>query len=280
MFRYLAIAFVLIAAGCAQAAEKRLDRTFTVAPGGTLTVDADGASVHVSGSDGNQVVVHMLVRSSESDLANTQLEAVQNDTGVSVTLRRSKRSWLFAWGNWNNEESIEVTVPRRYAVNVRTSGGGLELRDTVGAANLRTSGGSVSVKNVTGNVEARTSGGSIQAETIKGDVDADTSGGDVRLLHVDGKIRGNTSGGSVRCSLVGANRGISAKTSGGSIELTVPKGTTGNVDASTSGGNVKSELPVTSTEWEDTRIVGSINGGGEPIYARTSGGSVSLRAEN
>ena len=59
MPRYLAIALILIAAGTAQAAEL-LDRTFTVAPGGTLTVDADGASVHVSGSDGNQVVVHML----------------------------------------------------------------------------------------------------------------------------------------------------------------------------------------------------------------------------
>ena len=60
----------------------------------------------------------------------------------------------------------------------------------------------------------------------------------------------------------------------------LPKGTTGNIDASTSGGIVKSELPVTSTRFGDTRLVGSINGGGQPIYARTSGGSVSLSAEN
>jgi DUF4097 and DUF4098 domain-containing protein YvlB len=279
MSRYLAIALVLIAAGSAQAAEKRLDRTFTVAPGGTLTVDADGASVHVAGSEGNQVVVHMLARGSEDNLANTQLEAVQNDNGVNVTLKKARRGWSW-WGNWNSDEEIEVTVPRRYAINVRTGGGSVELRDTVGNASLRTSGGTVSAKNVTGKVEARTSGGSIHGETIKGDVDANTSGGDVRLLQIDGAIRGNTSGGSVRCSLVGANRGIWASTSGGSIELTVPKGTTGNIDASTSGGSVKSDLPVTSTEFGDSRLVGSINGGGQSIYARTSGGSVSLRAEN
>jgi DUF4097 and DUF4098 domain-containing protein YvlB len=233
----------------------------------------------VSGGDGNQVVVHMLARGSDDNLANTQLEAVQNASGVAVTLKRTKPTWTW-WGNWNSDEEIEVTVPRRYAVNVRSSGGSVELRDTIGTASVRTSGGTVSAKNVTGNVEARTSGGSILGETIKGDVDANTSGGDVRLLQIDGAIRGKTSGGSVRCSLVGANRGISATTSGGSIELILPKGTSGNIDASTSGGSVKSELPVTSTEFGDNRLVGSINGGGQSIYARTSGGSVSLRAEN
>ena len=58
MTRYLAIALVLVAASSSvQAAEKKPDRTFTVAPGGNLTVDADGASVEVSVSDGNQVTI-------------------------------------------------------------------------------------------------------------------------------------------------------------------------------------------------------------------------------
>jgi hypothetical protein len=279
MTRYLAITLILLAGCSAQAAEKRLDRTFTVAPGGVLTVDADGASVHVSGSDGNQVVVHMLARGSEDNLASMQIDAIQKDNGVAVTLKKGRRGWSW-WGNWNSDEEIEVTVPRHYAINVRTGGGSIELRDTVGAASLRTSGGNVSAKNVTGNVEARTSGGSIHGETIKGDVDAGTSGGNVRLLQIDGAIRGKTSGGSVSCSLVGANRGISMTTSGGSIELILPKGTTGNIDAGTSGGNVRTELAVTSTDWGDNKLVGSLNGGGAPIYAHTSGGSISLRAED
>ena len=279
MSRYLAIALVFVVAGSVQAAEKRLDRTFTVAPGGALNVDADGASVHVSGSDTDQVVVHVVARGSDDNLANTQMDAVQKGNGVAVTLKKLKRGW-FWWGNWNSDEEIVVTVPRRYAIEVSTGGGSIELRDTAGTATLRTSGGDVSAKNVTGNVEARTSGGSIHAETIKGDVDANTSGGDVRLLQIDGAIRGKTSGGSVRCSLVGASRGIWVTTSGGDIELSLPKRTTGNVDASTSGGTIKSDLPVTSTQFEETRLVGSINGGGQPIYARTSGGGVSLRAEN
>lgn len=275
--RLSAIALVLIAATSAQAAEKKLDRTFTVAPGGELVVDADGAGVRVSGNDGSQVIVHMIVSGSEKDLANTNLDAVQKGNGVTVTMKTGKPGW-FSWGSWHSESNIEVSVPRRYAINVRTGGGSVDLRDTVGDATLRTSGGDITAKNVVGNIELRTSGGSIQTDTIRGDVDADTSGGDVRLLRVDGKIRGNSSGGSVRCSLVGVNRGISATTSGGDIELNLPRGTTGNIEARTSGGEVTTDIPVTSTVLKETDLVGTLNGGGERIHAHTSGGSIRVRS--
>jgi DUF4097 and DUF4098 domain-containing protein YvlB len=279
MSRLSAIALVLLAAGSAQAAERTLDRTFTVSPGGTLVVDADGASIHVSGNDSNQVIVHMVVHASEKELADLKLEAFQKDGGVTATMRSGKQGW-FSWGSWRGESNIEVTVPRRYAINARTGGGSVELRDTVGAATLKTSGGDISAKNVVGNVELKTSGGSIETDAIRGDVDADTSGGDVRLLNVDGKISGNTSGGSVRCSLVGANRGISATTSGGDIELGLPRGTAANIDATTSGGEITTEIPVTSTVLKENDLEGTLNGGGERIYARTSGGSIKLRVSN
>ena len=67
MNRYSAIALVLLAAGSANAAERNLDRTFTVTPGGTLVVDADSASVQVTGVETNQVTVHMSARGSEDD---------------------------------------------------------------------------------------------------------------------------------------------------------------------------------------------------------------------
>jgi DUF4097 and DUF4098 domain-containing protein YvlB len=277
MTRFLAIAIILMAASSADAAEKTFDRTFAVSPGGVLTVDADSASVQVSGGDTNQVIVHMTARASEEELASMKLDAVQNGNEVTVTARRKEKGSWFNWRSWNNEGQIQVTVPRRYTVSVRTGGGSVELRGTTGPAKLNTSGGDVSAKNVTGDVELRTSGGTIHVDTIRGDVDADTSGGDVKLLQVDGKIRGNTSGGSVRCSLVGTNRGISVRTSGGDIEVTVPRATTGNVEATTSGGEITSDLPIATTSVKEGRLAGSLNGGGQPINAHTSGGSIRLR---
>jgi DUF4097 and DUF4098 domain-containing protein YvlB len=279
MIRHFAIAFALLAASSVGAADKKLERTFAVSPGGVLTVDSDSATVRVSGGDTNQVTVRMSARGSEEDLDEAKLEAVQTDGGVTVTLRLRKNNWL-NWASWDREASIEVTVPRRYGVDVHTSGGSVELSNTTGTASLRSSGGSVVAKNVNGNVEARTSGGGIHAENIRGDVDASTSGGSVRLLNIDGKIRGRTSGGSVECSLVGVNRGISASTSGGSIRVTVPRATTGNLNATTSGGSVNSDLPVAATSQQKSHLKGTINGGGEPIDAHTSGGSISLRVAN
>jgi DUF4097 and DUF4098 domain-containing protein YvlB len=277
VIRYSAIALIFLAAG-SQAAEKTFDKTFTVSPGGTLTVDADSASVRVSGGDTSQVTVHMRYRAPEEELARTVLDAAQKDGGVLVTMRRQEKKSWFSWGSWNSDGNIEVTVPRNYTLNVRTGGGGIDVRDTVGAVELNTSGGDIAAKNLDGNVRVNTSGGGILVDTLRGDIDAHTSGGDVRLLHIDGKIKGHTSGGSVRVSLVGANREISATTSGGDIEVTLPKGTTGNVEASTSGGDVKSDLPVTTTVFKEGRLDGSLNGGGAPIYIHTSGGSIRLRA--
>jgi DUF4097 and DUF4098 domain-containing protein YvlB len=280
MSRHLAFALVLFAASAATAAEKTVDRTFTVAPGGLLTVDADSASIHVSAADSNQVVVHIRIRASDEELANAKLDAVQDADGVAVTARmRAKGSWL-NWRSTNVEGRIDVTVPKRYSVKAVTSGGSVELRDTSGPATLRTSGGEIVAKNVIGNVELKTSGGGILAETIRGDVDASTSGGDVRLLHVDGKIRGQSSGGSVQCSLVGANRGISVSTSGGGIRLTLPRNTTADIEASTSGGSISWDLPIETTVKEDDRMEGTINGGGKPIEAHTSGGGISVDAES
>jgi DUF4097 and DUF4098 domain-containing protein YvlB len=279
--RHFALALVFLAAGSASAAERKLDKTFTVAPGGSLVVEADSASVRVSGTDTSQVVVHMLAEASEKDLADIKLEAVQTGDGVKVTLRRGDKgsSW-FNWRSWTGEQRIEVTVPRRYTVNVRTGGGEIELKDTAGTATLKTSGGDITARNLTGTVQLRTSGGAINADSIRGDVDADTSGGDVRLLRIDGKIKADTSGGNVRVGLVGANREISATTSGGDIEVIVPRGTSGNVEASTSGGHIESNLPMSTSVQKEGRLEGSMNGGGPQIYAHTSGGSISLRAEN
>jgi DUF4097 and DUF4098 domain-containing protein YvlB len=207
------------------------------------------------------------------------LDATQKGNEVTATMRRPKAGSWFDFGSWRAESNIEVTVPKRFEVSARTSGGSIELRETVGSVKLNTSGGDVTARNLKGSVSVRTSGGQITVDNVQGDVEAKTSGGDVRLLNIDGSIKGHTSGGNVRVSLEGANRGISATTSGGNVELLLPRSTTGNVSASTSGGHVTTDFPVTTTVVKETRLEGTINGGGQPIEARTSGGDIRLSPE-
>ena len=292
----LAIGLALGASSVCMAEEKVLDRTFTVAPGGLLTVNADAADVSVSGGNSSQVVVHMVARGSQKELDELKFSAAQGDGGVTVELLQQQRGGWFNWGTWHGDAHIEVTVPRNYRVEAKTSGGDVNLEDVAGPSRLRTSGGGIEARNVKGGIEghtsggdvrlesiegvivARTSGGSVHVASVRGDIDASTSGGDVRLLGVDGKISAKTSGGSVQCELVGANRGISASTSGGDVRLTMPKDTPGTLDAEANGGDITSDLPIATTHWGEHRLSGLINGGGNAIYVRTSGGGIALNA--
>src|SRR5262245_66674691 len=80
------IVCLLACSFAAQAAEKRLDRTFSVAPGGRLTIDSDGTDLRVEGTGGNQVVVRIVLNGSERVMERLTLAAGQsgNDDAVSA----------------------------------------------------------------------------------------------------------------------------------------------------------------------------------------------------
>jgi DUF4097 and DUF4098 domain-containing protein YvlB len=315
----------------AQAAEKRLDRTFSVAPGGRLTIDSDGTDLRVDGTAGSQVVVHILLTGSERSLERMTLSADQTGNDVAVAAKHGSGKWTDWFGGWNVDGRIEVQVPRDYNIDIRTSGGDIKVGQLNGNARGRTSGGDIQVADIHGPVEMQTSGGDIRiqqiegttrigtsggdieiarlngdleaktsggyihlddvvgrvvartssgnviARGVRGDSELKTSGGDIRAT-IDGKIAAHTSGGDVTAELVGANRGISVSSSGGDLTVRVPKDTKGELNAATSGGSVRTELPVTTTEMGEHKLTGTINGGGSPIHARTSGGSIKVLA--
>jgi DUF4097 and DUF4098 domain-containing protein YvlB len=314
----------------AQAAEKRLDRTFSVSPGGRLTIESDGSDLRVEGTSGSQVEVHILMKGSDRALERMELTAEQSGNDVAVIAKRSDK-WTDFFGSWSQEGRVEVKVPHQYNIDIRTSGGDIVVAQLQGDARAKTSGGDIKVTEMHGPVEMSTSGGDVRAEQIDGNTRLNTSGGDIDVARVtgdldaktsggyihlndisgkvlartssgnviasgirgdselktsggdiratiDGKIAAHTSGGNVTAELIGANRGISVSSSGGDLTVRVPKNTTGQLNASTSGGSVKTELPVTTTEMGEHKLTGTLNGGGNEIYARTSGGSIKVVA--
>lgn len=141
-------------------------------------------------------------------------------------------------------------------IKLKTSGGSITLYDIEGYADVNTSGGRIRGEKITGGIDAKTSGGSITLDGISGNVEAKTSGGsiDAEILNPDDFIELKTSGGSITVTVpkdlgydldLGGNRvraelhnfqgeldkndmegtmngggtKISAKTSGGSVNL-------------------------------------------------------------
>lgn len=273
---------VLIAAACipwvacaAQAGERRLDKAFTVAHGGTLTVDVDGGVVNVTGGEGNQVVVHIVVTGSDSSLDKATLSAQQNGNDIDVGVEQ-KSAGFFGLFNWDSGSGskVSVTVPRHYNVDLRTSGGDLVVRNIEGAATgktsggdisladikgeirMRTSGGGIDVGRIAGNTLIRTSGGGISVRDMSGNLDAETSGGGIRIEQVKGNVRAHTSSGEVRA--VNVIGDVDLHSSGGRV---VAQAIDGGIRADTSGGGV------------DVELVGANRG----IVASTSGGSVNVQ---
>ncbi len=271
--RWLLLTVGLAFAINVSAAEKRLDQSFSVQPGGTLTVDADGANITVRGENTDRVHVVVVFEGSSSAVENAQLSAQPKGRGVEVVAKRSDGwlSWLSAGSGLR--ANVTVTVPSRYDLDLKTSGGGITVEAVQGRAIGRTSGGSVNVKSVVGNVRMHTSGGSISLAEIRGDSQVETSGGRINASRITGKLDAETSGGGIELTDI---RGpVDARTSAGRV---VARNVAGDVKLSTSGGGIVAEVEGaiyarTSGGGIDIALTGANRG----IDASTSGGGISIK---
>jgi DUF4097 and DUF4098 domain-containing protein YvlB len=298
MPRKLILPMTLIATlfclAAASGGERRFEKKFTVSAGGTLKLMTDVGSVTVTGGSANEVAVLAELKGKQSDIDNFEVTAEQNSSGVDVR-GRGEKSWF--WKSYDIDVHYTITVPRSYNVRLQTSGGDMEVsaiqgnfegktsggdiraKDIEGKVGVETSGGSIHMESVTGDLKVSTSGGDIALDGLKGNVRAETSGGSVSVTNVQGKVEAETSGGNVDIKVTGPNMGVRARTSGGNVDIQIAKSVGANIDAGTSGGDVECDLPITvNGKISESQIRGTVNGGGELIYAHTSGGNVRIRA--
>lgn len=299
--RLLVLVVAALGASAALAAQRTFDRRIEAPPGGRLTFSADVGSVAIVGQDAQEVVIHAELQGSQSFLDHLHIDAGRSSSGVTVSMHGGDTGWL-DWLDWfrfgSGRVRFTVAVPRDYPVDLRTSGGDVDVRnlnaslhaassgggahldDIAGAVNLHTSGGSIQAAHLAGSARLSSSGGGIDVSDSAGDLDLNTSGGGVDLRNDDGRIDAVTSGGGIRAQLR-SNRGISLATSGGSITLLLPQGTGGSLDAESSGGGITSDFPVTTTHFAgDDHLAGTIGGGGAPISLHTSGGGIHIGPEH
>jgi DUF4097 and DUF4098 domain-containing protein YvlB len=149
--------------------------------------------------------------------------------------------------------TIQVTIPKNYAVDVNTGGGNIETDDINGRASLSTTGGNIAagniggparlysesgghimVKNVAGELTAITGGGHITTGSIAGNANLHTNGGHIRVASVEGIAHLETGGGNVTLQHAGTE--LVAETTGGQIEVGEAAGL---VRAKTGGGGIR-----------------------------------------
>ena len=270
---------------------------FTVGDYAEVEVSTSGGRIEVIGKSTTKVTVNAIAyvngrRSSNANLDNWSItiEEIQGKI-VAKAEKESNMGWLRCC----KDESIafEIETPVNTELNARTSGGSVSIENLSGNQYARTSGGRMEANNIQGNVEMRTSGGAIRLENIEGQAEVATSGGSIRAKKVTQGLKARTSGGSLHLQEISGS--LEARTSGGSIDVLIINPIE-YIEVSTSGGNVTVEVPenlgydleltgsrvrtelrnFTGSSSRDA-IKGAMNGGGIPLKARTSGGSVSLK---
>lgn len=303
--------------------EENIDKTFKVAPGGSLNLEIDFGSIEVTGADSDQVVVHVWRKVSRGSKAKEEAFLQERPVtftpaGDSLTIRsKSDQKIGMSW-SWTGHQRLEgkyvIRVPSKYRVDLHTAGGGILVRELTGetkahtsggglefdslhgALDGTTSGGGIRLKDCEGKLHINTSGGGIDVAGGKGDLDGHTSGGGITVHRFDGPVRINTSGGGIHAQdvtgrLVAHTSGgpieaslrgpltddIRLETSGGGIRIKLPADAAFDLDASTSAGSVQTEFPVTvAGKLERSHLHGPVNGGGKPVYLRTSAGGIQI----
>ena len=317
-----ALFVLLISLGAAIAAEENVSKEIEVAPGDKLVVNVDFGTIQVgAGTDGKVALdAHRVVEfgneaKEKEYLAAAPITVTKEGSVVTIQSRRKEPWTRWHFGFSKTTASYVVHVPKKFDLDLRTSGGeiaavdisgnlkahtsggklefanleGTLVADTSGGsitlencrcpAEIKTSGGHISVANGTGALHAQTSGGHIEVHNLSGDADVETSGGGLVLEKIRGRLVGKTSGGSIRSSIPGEVLGdVQLKTSAGSIDLAVPNTAALDIDARTSVGHVSSELPLTTTDAGRQHLRGKLNGGGKSVVLETSAGSITLRS--
>lgn len=237
-------------------------REFSVLPGQNLKVSSpSGGNITVKSWAKNTAQINVFYPSSRSINSNFNQEG--NTVSVVVNNSQSyKRGQL----------KIECFVPKDFNLELKTSGGNLDIGGINGNINGKTSGGNIALNNVEGEVNLRTSGGNYLIEQVSAKGSVETSGGNITVNSLTGNMQVKTSGGNI--ILKNSSFQGDVRTSGGNISFTDSKI---HGDISTSGGDIEIDQAPEGAKVHTSGGDISINSAQKYVYAKTSGGDIQIK---
>jgi DUF4097 and DUF4098 domain-containing protein YvlB len=244
--------------GSARGAEltERIDRTFDVKPGATVSLSNVNGSITIAAWDQPRVRVIAVkeVRADRNEvkdvLRELRVDLQPKDGGLVITTnypRNHDGDSLFGWmfgDSVSREVTYELTVPRSMSLDLSNTNGSIRVADVSGIHEVETTNGKIELSRCSGAVDASTTNGSIRAELLS----------------------------------VTKGRTLRFHTTNGPIEVAVPKDFAANVDADTTNGAIHTDLPIATTHVSRNSLIGTINGGGTSLRMRTTNGGIAVRS--
>ena len=218
-------------------------RQFTVVAAGTMTVNAEpNGGIQVDGAPRGDILVLAKINAQ----AETQARAKQIADAVRVTATPSDVSADGPSGLGRHEGwsvSYRLAVPTVSMLSLKTTNGGISIRDVDGQVEFRTVNGGVKLSNLAGDVKGRTSNGGV-------DVDLEGPGW--------------------------KGEGLDVETNNGGVHLRIPEQYSAHLETGTVNGGLNIDFPVTVQGRVDREISANLGGGGATIRIRTHNGGVKV----
>jgi hypothetical protein len=218
-------------------------REYTVTAAGTMSVDAEpNGGIEVMGGPRRDVLVQAkVVAQAESQERARQIAEAVKVNAEPHNVSATGPSGLGRREGWS--VSYRLTVPTIASLSLKTTNGGISIRE------------------------------------VDGDIDFKTVNGGVKLANLAGSVKGRTSNGGVDVDLDGPGwkgEGLDVETNNGGIHLRIPEQYSAHLETSTVNGGFNIDFPLTVQGRIDRQISADIGSGGPPIRVRTHNGGVKV----
>jgi TonB family protein len=226
--------------------------------GRLLRVNADPGDIEIFTDETSRISYDVRVEADSREPGATefvhQMTVTARATSSGVVLD-GRLPWREFHGRFRM--GYEIHIPRHYSVEVRTSGGNIDLRDIDGKVDLYTEGGAI--------VAGEVSGGSSSAGAMHSARPAaklETLGGQISIGNVGGTLRATTAGGHITAGDVSGDAIL--RTRGGQIRTGRISGT---ADLGTGGGNITAWLADTANAIGHHSNAGGKSGAASQLFS-------------
>jgi DUF4097 and DUF4098 domain-containing protein YvlB len=253
-------ALAVCAAASAAASAQDFQRSYTLAPGATVSIKNVSGDVNVTGYEGAAVTVAAYKEGRDRELVEVEDRSTPN--GVSLAAKYPERC------NCDASVRFEVRVPRSLSLvydKISTASGNLSARGVTGTIRLATASGDVAVEQVSGRVEASSASGNVRVREASGSVSASSASGDVEadLTRIEGA------------------EDMKFSSASGDVRVTAPSNLDAAVSLSTATGNVETNFPLEVKRNEygpGMSAKGRLGAGARTLRVSSASGSVSLKS--
>jgi hypothetical protein len=245
-------------------------RTFSIASGGTLAIDNYKGTIHVTGSDTNQVAIDVNKHFEGNDadrkwwMENVQVNFRNESNRVAVEVKYPQWTCTFCWEghDYTAAVELEIRVPRQINVQLESYKPDIKVTGIQGDIRIKSYKSPIEIADTTGAVRIDT-----YKETVK-----------LRNVNLRGPLEIKSYKAEAEIDARSLGESVTLENEKGSIVLRVPANA--GMDVDYEGGrrsSFSSDFPMTSqTGSFNSSFHGKVNQGGTRLRLRTGKGSVAL----